>query len=96
MLTPTANLQALNAEEEALRLRSDRLKSLKVELENQRAFSFASQGAVDHFNGLVDQYNSSLSSFRQDQAAYQRRTKTFNDQVDAYNAYLEAHCQRRY
>jgi hypothetical protein len=94
LLAPAANLGALNAEDEALKLRSDRLKSLKAELENQKAFGLSSQGEIDRYNAVVDQYNSTLNALRQDHASYQLRVRAFNNQVDAYNNY--PHCQRRY
>jgi hypothetical protein len=89
------NSAAIEAEQAAMERRSSELSILRTRIESSSVNSYSSQMAINQYNGLVDQYNSLLTSYQADSAGLKMKINQFNAQVSSYNSYLTSNCSRR-
>lgn len=88
------NSPELDAEQRALQRRSDALASLQLKIESDPVSQYSPQSAIDQNNEMIDQYNLLLRSYRSNSSRLQMKINQFNARVEAYNAYLLAHCTK--
>ena len=92
LMQPKNELE-LNQEEEELKHRSDALDSLKIQIDASGVTQYTSQSSIGRYNAMVSQYNAQLTSLKTDYSSHQARIDIYNQQVQARNSYLLAHCR---
>lgn len=94
-LKPTLTLEALEAEESDLEVRSEFIK-LSAKKVDETYVDETSQSSIDSYNKLVNTHNSLFNTFKNDYEAYEQKLERFNNQVDTYNNYLASNCAKAY
>jgi hypothetical protein len=79
-------LKPSDYEKQSIENESNALDSLKIEIETAYVDHY-SQSSVDHYNMLINDYNSRLQS-------HQWNIDRYNNKVAAYNNYLMSNCSR--
>lgn len=92
-MTPK-NAYEITQEEDDLKRKSTSLESLKAQIDSSGVNGYSDQYAIDNYNAMVSRYNAELSAFRSEYTSHQTRVDIYNQQVQARNDYLEAHCRR--
>ncbi|MBT9167923.1 MAG: hypothetical protein DDT19_01267 [Syntrophomonadaceae bacterium] len=81
-------LEPSSYEKQAIKRESNALDSLKLEIETMYVDRY-SQSSIDHYNMLVNDYNSREQN-------HQRNIDRYNNKVATYNNYLMSNCSRAY
>lgn len=81
-------LEPSSHEKQAIKRESNALDSLKLEIETMYVDRY-SQSSIDHYNMLVNDYNSREQN-------HQRNIDRYNNKVATYNNYLMSNCRKAY
>jgi hypothetical protein len=88
------NEYELTKEEAELKRRSDALDPLKLQIDTSMVTQYSDQASIDRYNAMVSRYNAQLSSLKVAYSSHQTRVDIYNQQMQARNDYLLAHCRR--
>lgn len=91
-LTPTETEQQLNTARNALEYKGNEIDRLKNEIDNSYVSEYSSQYEIDQYNETVNEYNSKLTSYKQDEESFSSRIDRYNAQVEVHNNYLKNNC----
>lgn len=95
-LDPDETEQQIDSARSALEYRTNRLETLKNEIDNSYVNDYSAQWEIDEYNEKVDEYNSLLPAYKRDLASLDSRIDTYNAQIQRHNNYLVANCTKRY
>jgi len=93
LLKPKGTEKKFLNEQEVLSRRLTELELLDKKINSSSVNEYSSQGKIDNFNKIVNEYNAKLKPFKQDAIRFDSKIDSFNRQSNVYNNYLIINCK---